>query len=1212
MIKKILFITSKNRQYECALQGISSIRNSLEVDLTVKFMRRDAVFDEQWRKALVNSDCVCITHAGTGVDTPFLEDAEKWLRQYHPMYIMVLDTEGQKKENPKKGIGQQEEDEILLYLAHFSQENYGGLVSYLLSLTGSMCEVVRPKLIPWYGIVGINGEVYESYGAYRQSYPEKSKNCIGILFYREEWIEGTLEYQRALIECIQQKGWDAVLFFSFYGRNEKTGQTSLKESMDALFGPNQCPLSAIINTCKFSSIGLKGVLPEELIAYDIPWFTGTVSYGSEVSWQERSEGLPAQEITMSLAMPEMDGCIHGGLVATKEQGEEGFHNYHPIRERVEAVVERVYHWVRLRNIPNKDKRVAIIFHNYPPTNATIGSAAGLDTRESGRQILQAMYEAGYTIDYVPATGQDIIERVVAHATNDKEWQSEDKLELAEGKLTPSNYSIFYTACPPKVQQQMEMQWGKAPGNVYVHQGDMIVPGFSNGNIWIMLQPPRGFSENPSALYHDPLCPPTHQYEGVYHWLRYVWKADAVIHVGTHGSLEWLPGKGTALSDGCYPEMAIDYLPNIYPYWTTIVGEGLQAKRRSAACLIGHLSPPMTRAGLYSEYAELERMIDEYEDYYRHGDMFACDQVYCLLKKKAYKCHLLDKGGEIHEKEKTIQVLHEKLTDLKFMQIRCGLHVLGQVPNGKKKVAYLIELLRTSNPGAPSLVQCLQSIDSNEDCWQAAEEMIEAVLDERRGQEAWQMTPRMKYFWQRTQEKDRKALYRIVRSIRECYVPALAQTGNEIAHIIHALDGGYIPVGPGGAIFGGRADVLPTGRNFFGVDERALPTKTAYTIGMKLADELIMSFIKKEGKYPEEVGIVLWADNTARNYGQCVAQFLYLLGVRPVWQDGGGRVIGLEVIPLEELKRPRIDVTGRISGLMRDMMPTTIQWLDKAVLLVADREESWDENYIRKHIQADMNWLIEQGEAKEDARIKSSWRIFGDPPGAYGAGVNQVIDNKNWETLDDLARVYTTWSSYSYSTQKSLSQDKRLFERRMATIDVTVKNEDNREVSLLSTDDFSSYHGGMIAAVKHYSGKVPMSFVGDTSNIDQPVVRQLKDEIERTFRGEAVNPKFIKGMMEHGYKGAADMAGYVAHTFAWDATAGIVDDWIYEEYATSYVLDHSVREWMQEVNPWAVQRMVNTLLEAIKRGLWQATEEMENQLASIFLSVDGDLEERSES
>lgn len=1210
-MKRILFITSKSRQYECALQELPKIRASMQVDLIVKFMRRDSVFDEQWREILIHSDCVYITHAGTGLDTPFLEDMAKWLRQVHPMYIIVLDTGGQKKHNLKKGIGQHEEDEILLYLAHFSHENYGGLITYLLSLTGSACEIVPPKLVPWHGIVGTRGEVYASYDAYRRVYPEKSKNCIGILCYREEWIEGKLAYQRALIDCIQQKGWEAVLFFSFYGSNEQTGQTSLKDSMDALFGKNQCPLSALINTCKFSAIGLKGILPDELIAYDVPWFTGTVSYRSEAAWQERSEGLLAQEITMSLAMPEMDGCIHGGLVATKEQGEGGFHSYYPVRERVEAVVERVYHWVRLRNIPNKDKRVAIIFHNYPPTNATIGSAAGLDTPESGRRILQAMYEAGYTMDYVPSTGQDIIERVVAHANNDKEWQNEDRLAMAKGKLTPSDYNIFYRKCTPKVRRQMEMQWGKAPGNVYVYHNDMVVPGFPNGNIWIMLQPPRGFSEDPNALYHDPLCPPTHQYEGVYHWLRYVWKTDAVIHVGTHGSLEWLPGKGTVLSKDCYPEMAIDYLPNIYPYWTTIVGEGLQAKRRSAACLIGHLSPPMTRADVYGEYAELERMIDEYEDYRRQGDIFACNQVYHLLKENAYKCHFLNPDDEIHDPEEIIQVLHAKLIDMKFMQIRCGLHILGQVPSGKRQVDYLTELLRSSNPDVPSLVQELQSIDSNADCWKAAEEMIEAVLDERRGEEDWQMTPRMKSLWQQMQETDRQVLCQIVRSIRECYVPALAQTGNEIAHIIHALDGGYIPAGPGGAIFGGRADILPTGRNFFGVDERALPTKTAYTIGMKLADELIMSFIKKEGKYPEEVGIVLWADNTTRNYGQCVAQFLYLLGVRPVWQDGGGRIIGLEVIPLEELKRPRIDVTGRISGLMRDMMPTIIQWLDKAVLLVADREESWDENYVRKHIQADMAWLVEQGEPPEDARIKSSWRIFGDHPGAYGAGVNQVIDNKNWNTLDDLARVYTTWSSYSYSTQPSLPQDKRLFERRMATIDVTVKNEDNREVSLLSTDDFSAYHGGMIAAVKHYGGKVPMSFVGDTSNIDQPMVRQLKDEIERTFRGEAVNPKFIEGMMEHGYKGAADMAGYVAHTFAWDATAGVIDDWIYEGYAKSYVLDHKVRGWMQEVNPWAVQRMVSTLLEAIGRGLWKTTEKMENQLAAVFLSLDGDLEERSE-
>jgi len=418
--------------------------------------------------------------------------------------------------------------------------------------------------------------------------------------------------------------------------------------------------------------------------------------------------------------------------------------------------------------------------------------------------------------------------------------------------------------------------------------------------------------------------------------------------------------------------------------------------------------------------------------------------------------------------------------------------------------------------------------------------------------------------------------------------------------------------PAGAPSSGGADLLPTGRNFYGVDPRRLPTPAAWELGKRLGDEVVSQYIADEGRYPEACGIVLWAGANMRSHGQCVAEFFYLMGVRPVWQRPSQRVVGLEVIPLDELKRPRIDVTGRISGLFRDSMPNAIRWMDAAVKLVSELDEADEENYVRKHVKADAAWLEEQGAAPEAAWTKASYRIFGDPPGVYGAGVAALLESKAWETLDDLAVVYMRFSGTAYGGDGfARGYDPEVFQRRMAGLDVTVKNEDTRETHMFSSDDYNAYHGGMIATVRALTGKAPRSYTGDSSDRQRIVLRSVEEEAARLFRGEAMNPKFIEGMKAHGYKGASDLANYLAHSYQWDATSAVMKDWMYEGYARKYVLDAGMQAWMQDVNPWALHRMAETLLEAQQRGLWNASEGTLAELRSLYLSIEGDLEERAE-
>ena len=441
---------------------------------------------------------------------------------------------------------------------------------------------------------------------------------------------------------------------------------------------------------------------------------------------------------------------------------------------------------------------------------------------------------------------------------------------------------------------------------------------------------------------------------------------------------------------------------------------------------------------------------------------------------------------------------------------------------------------------------------------------------------------------------------------------LALTSQEIDNTLAALGGRFVEPGPAGAPTSGMGDILPTGRNFYGVDPRMLPSPVAWECGKQLADLLIERFVVEEGHYPESIGVILWSGANMRSRGQCIAQFLYFLGIRPVWQKSSGRVVGLEAIPLQELRRPRIDVTARISGLFRDAMPFAVQWMDKAVALAAAQEEPLEQNYVRKHVLAESAELEQAGLSAKEAREQAGYRIFGCPPGSYGAGVGALLEARNWQTVDDLGKVYVRWGAYVYGTKAKGEFLPERFSRRLATMEVTVKNEDNREVNLLHSDDFNAYHGGMVAAVRSLRGSAPRSYCGDSSDRGRLAVRSLKEEFTRVFRAEAMNPKYIAGMQQHGYKGAADLAAVAAHCYDWDATSLVMENWMYESLAEKYALEPQIQQWMQQVNPWALKRIAEKLLEAQQRGMWQARQETMDQLKNLYLSIEGELEERSEN
>ncbi len=843
-------------------------------------------------------------------------------------------------------------------------------------------------------------------------------------------------------------------------------------------------------------------------------------------------------------------------------------------------------WGRLRRIPNSEKKVAIIFHNYPPRNDRIGCAFGLDSAASVWNILRDLQKAGYVLEALPQDGQELIENIIKRVTNDRRWcRAEQMAALAVDGVTPEEYAVWFKNFPAAVQDQMNSDWGKAPGEVFNYGGRLLIPGIINGNIFIGLQPPRGFGEDPAKIYHSPDAAPPHHYLAYYRWLRDDFKADAVMHIGKHGSLEWLPGKSVGLSAGCYPDLAISDLPNIYPYIINNPGEGTQAKRRSYACIIDHLIPVMTNADSYDELAALEVQL---EDYYQAKtlDPNKLPHLRKLIWEKVVLADL-DKDLAVNQEtaladfDQFLEDLHGYLSELKDTQIRDGLHIFGEPPLDGRLVEMLVALTRLANGPVPSLRQATaEALGYDYDELLAERGKLNLSLGKTGGQLLDEINVLVLKMMAELSQKDfnpeeipavcRQYLNRTAESVEQalCYaaitlVEKLNGTTDELANTLSALSGGYTPPGPSGAPTRGMADILPTGRNFYSVDPQAIPSPAAWKVGVSLGDALLARYLADEGKYPESIGMIIWGSGTMRTKGDDIAEVLYLMGIKPVWEEKSGRVKGLKVISLEELGHPRIDVTLRVSGFFRDAFPNLVALLDEAVEMTADRAEKDDDNYLAKHVRQETEENIRAGLDKETAREYAGFRIFGCRPGAYGAGVSNVIEAKNWQDEKDLGEVYVTWGGYAYSRKSYGKTVPEVFRKRLSKLDLTVKNEDTREYDFLDSDDFYSFHGGMIAAVKAFKGKLPQSYSGDSSDPDRVKMRSTEEETKHIFRSRVLNPKWIAGMQRHGYKGAGDMSALVDNIFGWDATAEVMEDWMYERLAKTYALDKKCRNGLKK-------------------------------------------------
>lgn len=1222
MIPKIIYMTNIDRRYFMMRRALDELIADGEMPASSQVVKTEdgSVWSASWEEKLRGSALVMIRFMGNTIRTKFWTACMHFLsREGIPYY---MDAAGSAEEECIERVAAKDIEAMKAYSFYGGLTNYQNLWLYARSLFDQgMPDAEPPSPICWAGIYhpGMEKNFMTDLTSYEKTFLREGRPTVGLLFYRDEWIWDDLHYQKAFIEEAERQGLNAIAVFTNGLPDPKLGMPTIHEVFEKYFMKEGKPLvDVIVNVMKFSFTTSGSVSIKALEEMGVPVLEAYSLIAPKEEWEASPEGMNAMEISISVTMPEFDGIIHGMPIAAKHVKEDGEVEYLPIPERMRAMVSRAGAWARLHRKANAEKKIAIIFHNYPPKNSNIGSAYGLDSIESVRRLLGFMKEAGYQVDFIPEDTEAFMKRLTAQATNDRSMLTEEQ-EAACQKVPKKLYCDLFATFPGETRRQMEKDWGKAPGRVMTTEsGDILVPGLMDGHIFLTVQAPRGYGFDASKIYHDPFIAPTHQYLAYYQWIRDVWGADAVVHVGTHGNLEWLPGKSAGLDRGSYPDLALGSLPNIYPYHMTITGEGIQAKRRGGACLVDHLPAPMEEAGTYEELAELEQAMDEYA-HFEKSEPETAKRLVPRIRELAEKASL---DGEVPYTEADLagylSRLHCYIEDLKNSECHVGLHILGEMPKGETLIHEILALLRLPNGDIPSICELLAEEEgtSVDTLVGQAQTLYPNGLTggewmarlQRKAEGLVRKLAEMHFDKEKVKALGTEREQPLLRFVCEEVYPRLAETKKEMEHTLRGLSARYIVPGISGSPHAGGVSLLPAGVNFYGIDPRRLPTRTAWEVGKELGDQVISQYIESEGRYPESVGMVFWSGANMRSHGQCIAEFLYLMGIRPIWEPGSLYVKRLEPIPLSELQRPRIDVTARISGLFRDTMPSVVSLMDRAVLLAASLAENDEDNYVRKHISEDSRIMEEKGSPKEEAWREAAYRIFGDAPGTYGAGVTALLEEKNWDSLDDLANVFIRWGGHAYGLKSNGSYKPELFRERLAHMEVTIKNEDNHETNMMSSDDYNAYHGGLIAAVRSCSGKKPHAYEGDSSDRSRIKVRTVEAAAKRIFRTETVNPKFIEGLMQHGYKGAADLSNRVAVSFQWDATSDVMEDWMYEKLSAAYALDPKVQDWMKRVNPWALSRITETLLEAARRGLWQAKEETVDALEKLYLEVEGEIEE----
>lgn len=1070
------------------------------------------------------------------------------------------------------------------YLVQGGPDNAGGFLDFAAHLIGRGTDWEEPRPLPRAGL----------YGSFQ---PDPDRPVAAVVFYRALYQAGNLKAVDALAAGLRAAGLNPLPIHV----------ASLKDPVAAaLLGEVLAahPPAVILNVTGFAA-GMGGA-DNPLAAPDCPVLQVVFAGTSREAWEAGTHGLSARDIAMNVALPEVDGRVFTRAVAFKgverrdPLTECDLTAFEPVPDRVDFVCRLAANWVRLRNTPPADRRIALILANYPNRDGRIGNGVGLDTPAAVINVMHSLRISGYTVDTIPENSDDMINHLRAGPTNQGRAR-----RLVRESLSMADYRPVLAALPERAMRKLVKRWGPAEGGPSLMCNlHFALPVARFGNLAVAVQPARGYNVDPTSSYHDPDLPPTHDYLAFYAWLRTTFDAHAVIHVGKHGNLEWLPGKSVALSAGCYPEAALGALPHLYPFIVNDPGEGTQAKRRASAVIVDHLTPPLTRAETYGPLRELERLADEYYEA-AQGDprrvKVLASEILDLMRATG-----LDEDLGIErdaDRDTALARLDAHLCELKEMQIRDGLHVFGQAPEGRLLTDLLVALARVprgKGEGKDASLHRALAADLGLgfdplDCpmaepWTGPRPSLLADLSTDPWRSTGDTLERLELLAAALVEDGTPpgpASAAVLDWIRHHLGPAVESCGAaEMDGLLRGLDGRFVPPGPSGAPTRGRPEVLPTGRNFYSVDTRTVPTPAAWTLGWRSADLLIRRHLQDHGDWPRAMALTAWGTSNMRTGGDDIAQGLALMGARPTWDGASHRVTGFEILPLDILDRPRVDVTLRVSGFFRDAFPSLIDLFDSAARAVASLDEPADKNPLAARAREERARLLAAGLTEDEATRRAGFRVFGSMPGAYGAGLQALIDEKGWRTDADLARAYLAWGGHAYGSGSGGEAAHGLFETRLARVEAVVQNQDNREHDLLDSDDYYQFEGGMTAAVRLASGAQPAVYHADHARPESPRIRTLEEEVARVVRARAANPKWIAGVMRHGYKGAFEMAATVDYLFAFQATAKCVRDHHFDALFQAYLEDEVVRGFLAAHNPAALKEMAARFLEAQDRGLWR--------------------------
>ena len=1078
---------------------------------------------------------------------------------------------------------------------------------------------------------------------------------VALLFYRSHLQSGNTRMFDGLMAGLIKQGMNPIAL----------AITSLKDPQTLAlvnYTLKQCNTKLVLSSLGFASNKVESPSlsssPTQFklpIEGDIPVLQLVLSSTTYEAWREHKQGLRSRDIAMQVVLPEMDGHVLTRAISFKSMGyysqlcQINLVGYELDPQRAQFVARLAKGYCSLAHKANKDKRIALILANYPTKDGRIGNGVGLDTPQSAINVLQAMQDAGYAIDTVPENGNALIETLLESVTNNPNtlhhlpcWQS----------LDSTVYMAHFSQLPKNCQEAVWQRWGGPEQDPKYRQGRIMLAGLRLGETFVGIQPARGYNLDLTANYHDPDLVPPHSYLAFYFWLRHVYQVDAIIHLGKHGNLEWLPGKGVALSDECWPDVALGPMPHFYPFIVNDPGEGAQAKRRAQGVIIDHLMPPMARAETYGELADLEALVDEL--YQATGldtgrELWLREQIVTTLASSNLKQEL---GLTAYTNESEMLAgLDTYLCDIKEAQIRNGLHILGQLPEHDELSETLVALLRLPRGEAVEERGILHNLaldlhldlGNDDNDANGAYDPLANEVSPWLGAKPQLLAQQSDSVWRSSMDTRERLELLALRLVNEHLLSSsnldistlattLPRTSQQLSYakniilaaledsavretkaLIQGLAGQAVEPGPSGAPTRGRLDTLPTGRNFFSLDNRSVPSAAAWALGQRSAQALIERHLQEHGDYPTQIGLSVWGTATMRTGGDDIAQAFALMGIKPIWAPGSQRVMDFEIIPAMQLGRPRVDVTLRVSGFFRDAFPNVMKLYDAAVQALATFEEPGSSakngNTIRQHVEQRQAELEAQGISPVEAHRQASYRVYGSKPGAYGAGLQGLIDERCWGERSDLADAYLNWGGYAYGFQ--LDGNKTGdgvaahdgFKHRLSQLEVVVQNQDNREHDLLDSDDYYQFQGGMTNAVTSFSGQAPAVYHSDHSNPSVPKIRTLKEELNRVLRSRVLNPKWIGAMQRHGYKGAFEMAASVDYLFAYDATTDLIADYQYEQVSDALIFEAQNQQFMRDNNPAALEEMAERMLEACQRGMWQEPGKHQQALQDLLLDLD---------